>query len=456
LISFDNINKPNWKYTLLYRYVKFVHHYIFYRRFYVLHSGRIPKGDPIVAICNHQNGPLDAVGIIFAFKKDGRYPVCTARADLFEKEIVAKILRLMRIMPVFRAKDLGNERLTGNYGTFDKSAEILANDNGVVCIFPEAEDEYLHHLRTFKKGFARIAFAAAEKTNFEKTIWILPTSNHYSNYFGMRNKLIVTIGEPFTFEDLYDIYKQNPPSALKMLADRAHEKVSAIMLDIKDLNLYEAYNTIRRLCSREYVKKEGLSARYFPNILEADRKIVATLDKLRNDDSEKFNTLMMSAKEYGGIVGQLHLSDRTLCQKINFGAVLLRCLSAILLVPFIIYGFIVNFIPINADTPVPVRIKDKISHPAFLFFTGVLLIFPLWYLTLFIVAWCVTGVWWIAFIYFISLPVSLVIYIHSKNFVKNQYNLLRCFCLDRFGNCLYLRAMELRKEVIEMVERLMK
>jgi hypothetical protein len=183
---------------------------------------------------------------------------------------------------------------------------------------------------------------------------------------------------------------------------------------------------------------------------------VATLDKLRNDDSEKFNTLMMSVKEYGGIVGQLHLSDRTLCQKINFGAVLLRCLSAILLVPFIIYGFIVNFIPTNADTPVPVRIKDKISHPAFLFFTGVLLIFPLWYLILFIVAWCVTGVWWIAFIYFISLPVSLVIYIHSKNFVKNQYNHLRCFCLDRFGNCLYLRAMELRKEVIEMVERLMK
>jgi len=463
MISFDNINKPNWIsrffrwfiYKSLYRYGIPVHNYIFYRRFYVFHSERIPKGEPTLVICNHQNGFFDALGIYFTFKKDARYPVFTARADLFKKEIVAKFFRFLHIMPAFRSEDVGIENVAGNNEIFDKLAEILAEDNGVICIFPEAEDEYFHHLRSFKKGFARIAFAAAEKTNFKKAIQILPMSNHYSNYFGARNKLIMTIGEPFIFEDLYDIYKQHPQRALKMLTDRAREKVSAIMLDIKDINLYEEYDIIRRAYSKEYVKKQGLSACYFPNIFEAEKKIVATLDKFRSDQNEKFNTLMMQAKEYSRILDKLHLSESILGQKWNLGAFLLRCLTAILLVPFIIYGFIVNFIPYNAGVLVPKRIKNKISPPVFHVFFGVLFSFPLWYLILFTLFWHFTGIWWAALLYLVSLPVCLVIYIHSKIFVKKQYNFLRSF---RFGfrkNIFYLRAIELRKEIIGTVEKLM-
>ena len=70
MISFDNINKPNIKYTLMYKYVHLVHNYIFYRRFYVLHKERVPKGKPVVAISDHQNGLSDALGILFAFKKE--------------------------------------------------------------------------------------------------------------------------------------------------------------------------------------------------------------------------------------------------------------------------------------------------------------------------------------------------------------------------------------------------
>jgi len=434
-----------------------VHNYVYYRRFYVFHSERIPKGEPTVVICNHQNGFFDPWGIIYAFKKEGlRYPFFIARADVFKKEIAAKFLRFLRIMPAFRADDVGKDGLRGNYEIFDKSAEILAGDNGVVCIFPEGGHEYIHHLRTFKKGFARIAFAAAEKANFEKTIYILPTSNHYSNYFSSGNKLIITIGESFTFEDLYDIYKQHPQRAQKILTDRARKKVSDIMLDIKDKNCYEEYDMIRRIYSKEYVKKQGLSASYFPNIFEAEKKIVATLDQFRNDHNEEFNMLLTQVKEYSCILDKLHLSDCSFGQKWNLGAFLLRCLTAILLVPFIIYGFIVNFIPYYAGTLVTKRIKDKMLHPSFNILIWALLSFPLWYIILFTIFWCFTGIWWAALLYLVSLPVSLVIYIHSTIFVKKQYNLLRSFCFGFRKNCFYLRAIELRKEIIGSVEKLMK
>ena len=454
MISFDNINKPNWKYSLMYRYVHPIHNYIFYRKYYILNQERIPKGKPVVAICNHQNGLSDALGILFAFKKDGRYPVFIARADIFKKEIAAKLLRFLRIMPAFRAVDVGTEGLEGNDAIFNKSAEILT-ENGVVCLFPEAGHEDCHHLGTFKKGFARIAFNAAEMMNFKEPIYVQPMSNHYSDYFAIRPKLIITFGEPFTFEDLYDIYKEHPQRAQKMLADRAREKVDALMLDIKDKELYEEYDTIRTIYDRELVVKEGKKLSYFPNLLDADKKIVASLDNLRNEDEKKFHTLMNQAKEYGRLLEKLNLRDWIFRQKLTFGGFLFRCLLAILVIPFVVYGFIVNFIPYNLSTLITRRIKDQMLHSSFHFVIGTLFAFPLWYLILFITVWITTGIWWIALIYLVSLPLSLVIYFHSKIMVKKQYNRIRRFRFWFRGNRFYLRAIELREEIIKTMNKLL-
>ena len=99
MISFENINKSDWRYNLMYKYVHLMHNHVYYRQYKVLNQDRIPKGKPIVAICNHQNGLTDALGILFAFAKDGRHPVFIARADIFKKEIAAKALRFLKIMP---------------------------------------------------------------------------------------------------------------------------------------------------------------------------------------------------------------------------------------------------------------------------------------------------------------------------------------------------------------------
>ncbi|MBO7316718.1 MAG: 1-acyl-sn-glycerol-3-phosphate acyltransferase, partial [Paludibacteraceae bacterium] len=92
MISFENVEKVNWKYEALYPYVDFVHRYVYYRKFIVRNAELIPKNKPVVVICNHQNGLSDALGILFSLKKDGRRPVFIARADIFKKEFVAKLL----------------------------------------------------------------------------------------------------------------------------------------------------------------------------------------------------------------------------------------------------------------------------------------------------------------------------------------------------------------------------
>ncbi|MDR2868054.1 MAG: 1-acyl-sn-glycerol-3-phosphate acyltransferase [Bacteroidales bacterium] len=266
MINFEHVEKKDIKYRLMYPWINFFHEYIFYRKYYVLNRERIPKDKPVVAICNHQNGLSDALAILFAFRKDGRYPVFIARGDIFKKDFVAKLLRFLRIMPAYRAVDVGREKVIDNNYIFSKAGRIVAN-NGVICLFPEAGHEDCHHLGTFKKGFARIAFQAAEELNYKEPVYIVPFSNHYSEYFGYQHKLIMTTGEPFTFEDLYELNQTYPEKARKILAERSREKVEVLMLNIKDKELYEEYDLLRTIYAENIVKSEHKKVSYYPHIM---------------------------------------------------------------------------------------------------------------------------------------------------------------------------------------------
>ncbi|MDR2836499.1 MAG: 1-acyl-sn-glycerol-3-phosphate acyltransferase [Bacteroidales bacterium] len=453
MISFENVDKSGIKYLLLNRYVQIVHNFIFYKKYYVLHRNRIPKNAPIVLICNHQNGLSDALGLIFALNKGRKTPVFIARADIFKKDIIGKLLRFIRIMPAYRVVDTGKENLGENTKIFNKSARILLN-NGIVGLFPEAGHEDCHHLSTFKKGFARIAFQAAEMSNFETPIHILPCSNHYSDYFGFQNKLIITIGEPFTFEEFYDIYKQHPERAQKLLADKARTVIKPMMLDIEDKNLYEEYDIIRTIYAKILVKKQGKKVSYYPNIFEAEKTIVSSLNNLKNNDEENYTSLMISADRYTRLLDKIHLNDIILADKFNFIIFILRFFIAIMISPFMIYGFVNNFIAYYVSHLFTRKIKDQMLHASFHFAICTLVTFPVCYIAASVTVWCITGIWWIALLYFISLPISLIIYLESKELWQKQLQRFRRFKYWIEGFYLYREACELRKLLIEKLDKI--
>ena len=454
MISFEDINKRDWKYELLYRYVHVVHNYIFYHRYYVLHKERLLKDEPLVVICNHQNGLSDALGVIFALGKDPRRPVYIARADIFKREIAAKLLRFLKIMPAFRVRDTGVENLGENAAIFNKSARILL-ENGIVGLFPEAGHEDCHHLGTFKKGFARIAFQAAEMSDFKKSIKIQPLAHHYSNYFGMQQKLIMVVGEPFGFEDLYDVYKEHPQRAQKMLADRARVVVKELMLDIEDKSLYEEYDMVRTIYRETYLKKNNLKQNYFPNHLTADKAVVARLDDYRNENAEGFEKLMSQSYEYIRNVERLHLRDWVFGKKLSVIGFWLRLVLAILLAPFVVFAFLYSFLPYNVSSLITRRIKDSMLHSSFHFVIGALFAYPIWYIITSAILWATTGLWWLTLVNLVALPLSLVLYQHSKVLWKKVYNRVRRWKFWARGNTAFVRAVELRAQIVNTMDKLM-
>jgi 1-acyl-sn-glycerol-3-phosphate acyltransferase len=149
---------------------------------------------PLLLACNHPNSFLDAVILASLFDQ----PVYSlARGDAFNKKWAAFLLKQFNILPVYRQRE-GAEHLHKNYETFDACQEIF-RQNGIVLIFSEALCENEWHLRTIRKGTARIAASAWEQNI---PLEILPVAINYSCFHFFGKNIQLHLGDkikPVTF-----------------------------------------------------------------------------------------------------------------------------------------------------------------------------------------------------------------------------------------------------------------
>src|SRR6056297_4084938 len=139
-ISRETIEKKKLGFTILRPYVNFVTKIYF--RTTVHNLDNIPKDDVIIFAPNHQNALMDALAILATVKTE---PVFLARADIFKKKSIAKILTFLKILPIYRIRD-GKESLKNNEEIFQKTIDVLKNKNGLV-ILPEGNHAGIRKLR---------------------------------------------------------------------------------------------------------------------------------------------------------------------------------------------------------------------------------------------------------------------------------------------------------------------
>ena len=389
------VAKMAWPYRALKAYIRFYHDKVCYRKTYVVDAENVPEwGTPLLIVSNHQNGSSDPLGIVMSFR-DRKVNVIT-RADVFAIHPVANwFLRAIGLLPAFRINHEGEEALGNNAETFKVSEKALL-DGETVVMYPEAGHQDKHWLGTFSYGYTRLAFEAAEMGNFEKEIFILPACNHYDDYFGIQNELMIRYGKPISLKPYYELYKTKPRTAQREVNKLVREQISSMMLDIRDLEHYDAVDFLRETYGLRYARRSGTDVRNLPEHLESDKKLVAAIAALPDQSREE---ILSDAEQLRLGVKKNFIRDSHFDKSPCLAGVCLRAVAALALFPLWVVSLYPGIFMLAVAKYFSIgRMKDRMMESTFLVCLSILFWIPIFSILTFVLmgiffSWIAAAAW---------------------------------------------------------------
>jgi 1-acyl-sn-glycerol-3-phosphate acyltransferase len=447
--------KPGLGYKIFTRYVRFFHNKIYYREAYSINAENIPQNCPLLVVSNHQNSLCDPLGLLLSIQaRDGRKPKVITRADVFDKPLANKLLRWLGLLPAYRMNIDGVESMANNADTFEEAEEELLN-NGTVIIFPESRHQDKRWLGKFSSGYLRIAFEAAKKSNFEKEIFILPSCNHYANYFDIQEEMVIKYGTPISIAPYYELFKSKPRTAQREVNALVRQQVSGLMLDITDLDNYQAIDFLRNTYGVRYAKEKGYNPNKLPEKFLADKALYAELEDMKRKDENQVSNIYNDALVLEEKMKRLKINDRDFDKKFVPWKVCLQGLMLAVLAPLFLLSLLPNALILYAPRYVTSKVKDPMLHSAIFLILSLLVTVPSSYLILFALTWIITKSLLISLIYLVCLP-FLVIFVWQYDKVwkkwKSQYRFGR---LLRKNDANLDYVTELRSHVYESLDNML-
>jgi 1-acyl-sn-glycerol-3-phosphate acyltransferase len=182
-----------------YRYIQYNLKWIilfFFKKVNFKGSHHIPKNSAVIYAVNHQNTVVDALLVGIHLKKELNFLV---KADAFKGTFTNLILRLLKLIPIYRASDNMGNISEKNKAVFSNCAHLLAKHQDIL-IFPEGRSIAIHQITPIKKGLSRII---EETINLYPDIdlKIIPVSINYENHFIPNHKVWVEFLKPININN---------------------------------------------------------------------------------------------------------------------------------------------------------------------------------------------------------------------------------------------------------------
>ena len=182
----------------------------------------LKKKGPLLLAANHPNSFLD--GIILTTLLD--HPVhALARGDAFKNKWVDKFLRSIQLLPVYRTSE-GVENLEHNYTTFSACQKTF-KEEGIVLIFSEGGSENEWHLRSLRKGTARLAITAWQN---KVPLEILPVAFNYSSFKGFGKVVHLNFGQ--NIEPEFILQQENRGRQLNTFNHELRKQLHGLVYEI--------------------------------------------------------------------------------------------------------------------------------------------------------------------------------------------------------------------------------
>jgi len=389
-------------------YLQYVNSGLYFKKEHVLGLENVPiNGTPTVIVSNHQNCLNDPLCV--CLQLTDRRMNFLARANVFNNPIFNKALRAMGLLPAYRMGYEGLSYVRKNSETFEDAGKALM-DGETVMLYPEGGHQDKRWLGTFKLGYLRIAFAAAEKMDFKEDVMILPSCNHYSNYYHARTEMLIRFAKPISLKPYYERYKAEPRATMMEINSLVHSKIKEMMLHIDDIEHYDQIDWLRENeYGKKYAREHGFKKNYLPSRLLSDQSLVNELKKATEKNPEEMEAIYKDVSTLMAGIKELNIRDWLFRHNPSIEAVILRGLGLLILLPF----FIVSIIPTALLFIVPEiflkkLIKDQMFISTFRVAVSALVTIPICLFVPIALLWIFAGFWW-ALGYFIAFPLMFLL-----------------------------------------------
>lgn len=396
----SNIEKWDWKYALLRKYVNFSFR-CYFKTITIHGKENIPADSPVIFAPNHQNALMDALALVYSVKDQ---PIFLARSDIFRKKLIARILTFLKILPIYRIRD-GYENLKLNEYVMNKVRDILMEHHCLV-MFPEGNHGNKRQLRPLKKGVTRIAFQSEEYAGFNLGIKIVPVGLDYSNYYKFNEDLFINFGKPIEISEFFELYKTNPSKANLFLRNKLAEELKKYMVHIDIKGYYETVNQIRNLYLYKIQEWLNLSDLKLTNKFIANKTLIQICGQAYDKFPEELDNMSEVIKEYSKRLAKEKINHRDIKQKIPKAQnIMLKSLLVTLLSPLFMYGWINNFPAYYPAHYFSLKMKDHQFISSIKYGIGIIT-FPLFYILQTILFYQFNGNIYTSLLYLLSIPLT--------------------------------------------------
>lgn len=432
-------------------YLQFVNSGLYFRKEHVIGLENVPaNGTPVIIVANHQNCLNDPLCV--CLKLTDRRMNFLARANVFKNPVFNKILRAMGLLPAYRMGHEGLSAVNKNLETFEDAGNSL-RDGETVMLYPEAGHQDKRWLGTFKLGYLRIAFAAAEKMNFEQDIMILPSCNHYSNYFHARTDMVIKFGKPISLKPYYEKYQASQRETMMEINKVVREEIKDMMLHIEDIENYDAIDFLRENgYGKKYAKSHGYKVNYLPSRLLSDQSLVNDLQKASEKYPEEMKQVYSDTLKLAEGIEELQVRDWLFERYPGVEALALRGLGLVTLFPL----FLVSIIPTGLLFLIPrifikKMIKDQMFVSTFNVAVSALVSIPICLFIPVIVLWCMLGFWW-GLGYAIAFPLMFIL---AWNYIRLSKKFAGTWNFTRRKNRRKVAGLRsLRKDIFSRIDKM--
>ena len=297
-----------------------------FRRFHVVGKENIPQKGACIFGSNHCNTLVDAL-VLLATSRGKK--VFIARGDIFKNPATAKILKWLRILPIFRMRDgIGSVR-DKNGDTIAQAVDVI-RDEVPLYLFPEAAHRTKHSLRQLSKGIFHIALDANSRFGHEKPVYIVPTGLEYGDYFRFRSTVLVSYGKPINVTEYVKEHEgESEAMIINGLKTILTERMAELISFVPDDEDYDAIWEIAKI-------RAGRLPITLKMRLRRNKRFISNILKFREKQPEKAKELFQKVREFTKRRKEHAISVSSVAMRIPFWRTFWKTLLVLLGLPFFI------------------------------------------------------------------------------------------------------------------------